>query len=447
MQHNENGRSAGPGWLARRLAPALAALVTLGSMAGAAQAAVPTSQRQAGAVPGIWYWVLPDTPNGLHPFQSWSGAGSAPDGAIYVGGMDHKTNAALYRLAPGGNASVPAPTLTYVGDAKAASQAADNWKTGDYTQKFHTHPTWYNGRVYVASLNYSLLDKKYLQAPAFHWYAYDKSAGTFTDLSAGEPNGTGAPHGGLVSIEPLAGKIYGAMSPTGGLYAYDIASGSSQFVARPAYKRDFVYPGRAMWTDHRGRLYFSAGNDGNPEYGGSYKPKIFNHIRYFTPGQGITELPAWQLHNQRAIDAAQCFPHVCYLDDNAGHVYRFDDPASGQPRWTYLGDIGQETTAKYDANWVFQVAPDQSTAYLIARHGLMFRMNLKTGKATGPVDLTKLDPSFAGLQFYGFDAWDNFGRFYFAAFGGQQGLAEVADPRAPQNSRLVAIDPDQLPSH
>src|SRR3954469_25876062 len=120
---------------------------------------------------------------------------------------------------------------------------------------------------------------------------------------------------------------------------------------------------------------------------------------------------------------------------------------SGQPRWTYLGDIGQETTAKYDANWVFQVAPDQSTAYLIARHGLMFRMNLKTVKATGPVDLTKLDPSFAGLQFYGFDAWDNFGRFYFAAFGGQQGLAEAANARAPQNSRLVAIDPDQLPSH
>src|SRR3954453_10152882 len=35
MQLNENGRSAGPGWLARRLAPALAALVTLGSMAAA----------------------------------------------------------------------------------------------------------------------------------------------------------------------------------------------------------------------------------------------------------------------------------------------------------------------------------------------------------------------------------------------------------------------------
>ena len=95
--------------LVRRLILAAAVLVTLAAVA--AQAAVPTSQRQAGAVPGLWYWELPDTPNGLRPTQSWSGAGSAPDGAIYVGGMDHTTNAALYRLEPGGDASVPALTL------------------------------------------------------------------------------------------------------------------------------------------------------------------------------------------------------------------------------------------------------------------------------------------------------------------------------------------------
>ena len=157
------------------------------------------------------------------------------------------------------------------------------------------------------------------------------------------------------------------------LYAYEVASGQSLSLGRPAYNHDYVYPGRAMWTDRRGRLYFSDGNDGNPDYGGSYDPKIFNHVRYYAPGQGITELPAWQLHDQRAIDAAQCFPSVCYLDDNVGHVYRFDDPTAGSPRWTYLGDIGQETTAKYDANWVFQVAPDQSTAYLIARHSFRGR--------------------------------------------------------------------------
>src|SRR5690349_5509133 len=228
--------------LARRMITAVAALVAL--TAGVAQAEAPTSQRQASAVAGLWYWVLPDTPNGLRPTQSWSGAGTAPDGAIYVGGMDHQTNSALYRLEPGGDAGAPALTLSYVGDAEAASQAAHNWKPGEYAEKFHTHPTWYQGRVYVASLNYSLIDAGYLKAPAFHWYAYDESAGTFTDLSAGEPGGTGAPHGGIVSIVPEAGKIYGAMGPTGGLYAYDIATGRSLSLGRPAYDRNFVYPGR-----------------------------------------------------------------------------------------------------------------------------------------------------------------------------------------------------------
>jgi hypothetical protein len=229
------------------------------------------------------------------------------------------------------------------------------------------------------------------------------------------------------------------MGPTGGLYAYDIASGSSRLVARPAYERPFVYPGRAMWADRRGRVYLSAGNVGSSaSIGGPYDPRIFDHVRYYAPGRGIVELPGWKLHDQRAIDAAQCFPGVCYLDDNVGHVYRFDDPASGPPRWAYLGSIGQETTDEFGICKVFQVAPDRGVAYLITGHGLMFRMNLATGKATGPVDLTKLDASFKGQQFYGFDAWDKFGRFYFAAFG---------TPTAKQNSRLVAIDPSQLPSH
>ena len=419
--------------LAWRLLPAVAALVTLA--AAAAQAAVPTSQRQAGAVAGLWYWELPDTPNGLRPTQSWSGAGSAPGGAIYVGGMDHTTNAALYRLAPGSSVSLPALTLSYVGDARAASEAADNWKPGEVAEKFHTHPTWYNGRVYVASLNYSLLDDGYKDVRAFHWYAYDETAGTFTDLSAGEPGGTGAPLGGITSIVPEAGRVYGSMSPTGGLYAYDIASGQSLSLGRPAYNRPYVYPGRAMWTDRRGRVYFSDGNQ-TKSYGAPYDPRIFNHVRSYAPGRGFVELTGWKLHDERAIDADQCFRHVCYLDDNVGHVYRFDDPALGSPHWTYLGSIGERTFDPFGKVKVFQVAPDQGVAYLGTTRGLLFRMDLKTGEVTGPLDLTKLDASFKGFQLYGFDAWDGFGRFYFAAFGARHGL---------RNARLVAIDPAQLP--
>src|SRR3954447_9958464 len=54
-----------------------------------------------GKLDGIWHWRLPDTPNGLHPSQSWHATGSDPGGSIYVGGMDHATNSALLGIRAG----------------------------------------------------------------------------------------------------------------------------------------------------------------------------------------------------------------------------------------------------------------------------------------------------------------------------------------------------------
>ncbi len=183
-------------------------------------AAAPTAKRVAGSKPGLWYWTLPTTPNKLKPLQSWSGAAAAPNGDIYVAGMNHIDNAALYRLTPkGGSASKPGQTLTYVGDAKSASQAARNWQAGEPIEKFHTQPVWQGTKIYVANLDYSFLDTGYLTRRGFHWYGYDWKNNGFRDLSATEPGGVGAPHGGLLSlvVDRNRNRIYGASSPTGDL--------------------------------------------------------------------------------------------------------------------------------------------------------------------------------------------------------------------------------------
>lgn len=65
-----------------------------------------------GALDGVWLWTLPDTPNGLRPTQSWHATGSSPNGDIYVGGMDHQTNSALYQL------NWQTGALRLVGDAR-----------------------------------------------------------------------------------------------------------------------------------------------------------------------------------------------------------------------------------------------------------------------------------------------------------------------------------------
>jgi hypothetical protein len=135
----------------------------------------------SGALDGVWLWTLPDTPNGLRPSQSWHATASSPGGDVYVAGMDHRTNAALYRL------DWRKGELRLVGDARSASEAVGNWKPGETAQKFHTRPLWHRGKIYVATMNRSTLDDGYLSERGFHWYAYDPVEDKFSDLSVSEP--------------------------------------------------------------------------------------------------------------------------------------------------------------------------------------------------------------------------------------------------------------------
>lgn len=425
-------RRGGPfGGFARLAVLCLAAVPVL--------AAEPSAQRTAGTKPGLWYWTLPNTPNQLKPVQSWSGAAGAPNGDIYVAGMNHVDNAALYRLSPaGGDATKPGLTLMHVGNAKAASQAAANYQPGEPIEKFHTQPVWQRTKVYVANLNDSLLDTGYLSRRGFHWYGYDWTTGqSLRDLSATEPGGVGAPHGGLLSlvVDRARNRIYGASSPTGDIHAYDIANATTTNLGRPNYQRPYVYAGRAMWLSSQGRVYFTAGNNLSAKYGAPYSPAIFNHVYYYDPVTGFGEEKSWALHNQRAIDAAQCFgnPRICYLMDNVGHVYRYAESPSAPPSWSYLGSVGQQQDEKFGFTWVFHVRPDQKKAYILARRGQFFEFDIPSGVATLITNLYQAEPSFKDLDFYGFNAWDSNGRFYFAAFP-KTGFT-------PKNTKLVAIDP------
>ena len=106
---------------------------------------------------------------------------------------------------------------------------------------------------------------------------------------------------------------------------------------------------------------------------------------------GFGEEKSWTLHDQRAIDSAQCFgePRTCYLMDNVGHVYRYKEFAT--PTWTYLGSIGQQQNEKFGLVWVFHVRPDQKKAYILARRGDLFEFDLASG-VTKPV--ANLYPAF-----------------------------------------------------
>ena len=52
-------------------------------LAAGEQAAAQNVPARPGVLDGSWLWVMPNTPGGLRPTQSWHATGSTPTGTIY----------------------------------------------------------------------------------------------------------------------------------------------------------------------------------------------------------------------------------------------------------------------------------------------------------------------------------------------------------------------------
>jgi hypothetical protein len=411
-------------------------LTFIGFSGGTRDVSAQTVTARPGAVDGSWLWVLPDTPNGLRPTQSWHATGSTPSGNIYVGGMDHATNSALYRIRPGTG------VLRYVGDAKSASEDADNLHPDETFEKFHTRPTWIGGKVHVATMDYSKIDAGYLGRRGSHLYAFDPAAAKLTDLSAAQPGGLVAPHVSVVNLaaDPARKVLYEAAVPTGEILRYDLMKKETTNLGRPArYDAAHLYVGRFMWVDSRGNLYFTAGNTA---YVPTYDPAIYQHIHFYKPGSGFGERTTWRLEATRAIETGQCIfaGAVCYLSDDQSRIYRFTDRG---PSWTYIGQV----TNKNEMVWVFHVAADGKKAYVVTTQSAapdsiptLYEYDLRTRTTRRLCAINDIDPAFVGYDRHtGYNAWDRQGRFYFASF---------PSARSPLfgkvNVRVTAIDPIRL---
>ena len=386
-----------------------------------------------GALAGSWLWRLPDGPDGLRPTQSWHATGSTPSGTIFVAGMDHATNSVLYRITESGR-------LESVGDARSASARAGNLLPGETFEKFHTRPTWLKGKIYVATMDYSKIDAGYLNERGSHLYAFDLEAATLSDLSAGQPAGVSVPHLSVVTLaaDPVRNVLYQAAAPSGDILRYDVASKETTNLGRPArYDVGYLYVGRFIWVDSRGRLYFSAGHSPAPV---SYDPAIFDHLYYYDSEHGFGELPEWTLQDTRAIETGQCLSGgTCYLADDRSRIYRFVDEG---PSWAYVGRVVADDAIV----WVFDVTADGRKAYVVTSEdepgstSAFYEYDLEKHTSRRLCAVQDIDPALAGYDRHtGYDAWDAQGRFYFVSFPSKRSplFGKV-------NARVTAINPVRL---
>lgn len=388
-------------------------------------------------VEGIRVWQLPDAPRGSKPDQSWLAVGSDPQGNIYVSGHDHQTNSMLYKLDP------ESGYLQWVGDAQTASRSVDNWEDRETAEKFHTRPTYHQGRVYVATLDKSSIDDAFRSTRGFHWYAYDVSQNTFSDLSATEPEGVGAPHLQVVTIQadPVNNRIYGMTLPENKLLYYDIAAGQTSVIGSPNPWSGYFYSNRFMWTDSRGSVYITAGTK-RSQWNMGEDAAVLDSVWRYTPGVGFEDT-GFELQTLGAIEVGQWNAHRdrLYVSDDMGNIYRFTD---ADRSWEFLGrpdfPMGEEDASRKNKVWVFQLDPSEEKIYVgrSDNRGMsneIWEYDIASGDSALLSTIPELD-ELAGREAFitGYDSWDSEGSFYISAFS----MNDF------QNAFLIGINPEKI---
>ena len=391
---------------------------------------VPYDSARDGDIDGVHIWQMPDAPDGSRPDQSWLAVGSDAEGEIYISGHDHQTNAMLYRMYQHDD------TLRWVGDAKSASEAANNWQTNETAEKFHTRPIHHNGTVYVATLDTSDMNNSFLNTRGFHWYGYQPADNSFTDLSATEPNGVGAQQLQIVTIQkdPVNNLLYGMSIPENKLVRYDIATGTTTVLGKPSAWTGYFYSNRFMWVDSRGRVYITGGSSRN-QWNQGESASTFNHVWYYDPQTGFGELPSFALQGPNAMEVGQWDRRRenLYVSDDQGNIYRFNDAAAS---WTFLGRPSFSSSLK---TWVFQLSADGEKIYIGlsdgARDNAIYEYDIATGDSYELMVINELDPISGAEAFItGYDSWDSTGSFYISDFSMYDG----------DNAYMLGINPVRI---
>ena len=369
------------------------------------------SARQ-GKIAGVNIWQLPNSPDGDRPDQCWLAVGSDANGEIYISGHDHQTNSMLYRMYQSDN------TVRWIGDARTASEAANNWDNGETAEKFHTRPIHHDGQVYLATLDKSGMDDGFRTTRGFHWYSYKISQNRFYDLSATETNGVGAETLQLatIQIDPVNNLLYGMSIPENKLVRYDIAQGTTTVLGKPDAWIGYFYTNRFMWVDSRGRVYITGGSS-RGQWNKGESADVFDHVWYYDPATGFGELPEFELQGPNSMEIGQWDREHknLYTSDDQGNIYRFNDAAAS---WTFLGRPDFPSSLK---TWIFQLSADEKKIYIGLSDGpqpnAIYEYDIATGSSFELLKMTDLDDVAAAEAFItGYDSWDSKGSFYIASF-------------------------------
>jgi hypothetical protein len=407
-----------------------------------------------GKVSGVESFELFDTVD-TEPIQNWYCVGNSPEGMIYIGGMDHKQNSILYEFNPDIN------ELSYAGDAKSAAKAANNLEVGETFEKFHCIPTYLDGKMYVASMDYSSFDDGYKNRRGFHWFSYNPSTKEMIDVtasSAGNTSGVAAAHAQATGIfaDTSLHMLYALGLPTGHLYSYSNVKNEVKDYGPPPFDFPDEYPAISVfgWTGDDGKAYFS--------YQGGLD-SMYSYVYYLDPEtetygirkDWIIQGDFWlkdpenpSNHNfgpkRFTMGAWTKNREKCYVTNRLGNIHEF---SNNGPEWRYVGKASfpfpfdQSTFVTRSMT----LSKDEKKIYFINDHWddtcpgfFILEYDIEKDTTLIKAKLSQLDSRLSygngPLWHGGTNVWDDYGYFYFVSFAWNEG-----------NVICTRINPDKIP--
>ena len=226
----------------------------------------------------------------------------------------------------------------FLGTMREISEAERNLEPGEEIAKIHAPVLEYNGKMYFASHSFHSADE--IQRGG-HFYSYDLTTGTWTDLSKHDPDGVSAPGQGIITMDILRNhnKLVGFTYPKGEIITYDLATKRTTNHGRPI-SSDPRNVARHIAATDAGKVYFSYARHDTPLY-------EFDVTTGFFANTGFTLHYGWLAGN--ATNKART---IVYLLDWLGHIYSID---------VYSGAI----------NEIGNIKPSLHTSYSVSYlHGL-----------------------------------------------------------------------------
>jgi hypothetical protein len=322
-----------------------------------------TSSNNSGDQNLAWSQISFDdlAPAGMDMQQCWNGMGMDDQGRIYIGftsvRSDKREDFPVFRYDPKNGERL------FLGTFLDITAAAGNSQLGENIPKGHTRMVYANGKMYMGSQSFHDLKWEIDSLPTYrgsHLFAFDTTAGTWSDLSAALPGGVVTEHEGIISLNilPQENLLAGLAHPSSDIVLYNYQTEQLVKVI-PGIPWKYGNPlSREIIVAPSGNIYTYRGTEAVNQRSETHTVWVYNIHTGEMKDTGFQMTNGFWIGQTQKRDGSKI-----YINTTGGEIYEFDVSTET------FEDLGYELPSAdsriIDYTYAITLSPDEKRIYYI----------------------------------------------------------------------------------